>query len=302
VLPIVEFKNKALDPYLYSANNTTQAYNYLMLSDDFNVKHLPGLINLGLQTKAEDTAFNITKIVGSFDPNKLKKIKDEEPNGLTGYMLDKVVLNAARYGEKGQTNSNSIIEGNPHLSEYSESIKRDFEMYFEGAGYSTPDQAVMDSATQVLYAKSRDVETTNQKRTLYTSKFIELIDKCLVVEGITNEIPINEDDREYSFSIKNNLQVTETDKLANIQQKLALGLASKLDSIMELYGISKEEAKVKLEEIDKEKEKELKTIIEQQKLTFDGMQGNPININNNMPGAPKPEADQKPNPEAKGVE
>lgn len=51
------------------------------------------------------------------------------------------------------------------------------------SGYSPIDDSVQQTATEVLFTKSRDIETTKQKRNMMQVFISEVLRKCFVIMG-----------------------------------------------------------------------------------------------------------------------
>ncbi len=262
-VPIIEFVNQPLNNI--ALNNAGGPFaNYEEVSDDFPVKHIPLLINHLYRQIFIESTISGTKIIGDFNAQEVKKLSNKDAR--FNFIAANSLFNVKEIGGDAKTPLFDKIEpSRGYITELSEVIKKLKGQYFDGSGYSTQDDTVIDTATQTLYAKSKDVETTKLKRDYLIEKLNKLIDIILLQhEGIEVE---SEKDRNFSFAINENLNVSEMETTTLIVQQLQAGLITKAEGIAKLRGINEKEADDIVNKINQERDLELERmndLIEQQ--------------------------------------
>jgi hypothetical protein len=166
------------------------------------------------------------------------------------------MLTADAFVDVGTTSSNSKVEissGAPKLQEYSDNIKSFITLFFKGSAYSF-DNSELDGAQQtatgVMFTKSKDVETTKTKRLLFQDTMSSLIEKVLIVKGLMK----SGDEREFTVEVSENHIVNETVNIENLIKRLDSGLITHTEILTKLDGLSPQEAEQKYEAIKKEQD------------------------------------------------
>ncbi len=251
LLPLVEFVNKPLTPQLLW--NSSRSQNFEELADDWPVKELPALVNNSLRSLFKEILTNKTRIIGNFSPTAIQKLQDK--NLSIKALIDEFILAVKPVGKDGNTPPIEILSPEGSIfSSINETIEKNRELYYSGAGYSLQNDAQQDTATQTLYAKSKDVETTKFKRNLLIAKINDFLDRLLKAEGLIKEIDAQQ--REYSFTIRENLNVSELETTQLIEQQLNNGLISRLEAIAKIRGFDDPEDARDILEAIKEEEAE----------------------------------------------
>ncbi len=275
-VPIIEFINQPLKQVAMEGFIGPFA-NYEELSDDHAVKTLPQLINHLYRQIFIESTISGTKIIGDFNPQEVKKLSDKDNR--FNFITSNVLFNVKQIGGNAQTPLFDKIEPTRgYITELTDTIKKLKAQYYDGAGYSTQDDTVLDTATQTLYAKSKDVETTKLKRDYLIEKLNKLIDIILLQE---NQVEIEtEKDRNFSFSINENLNVSEVETTALVVQQLQAGLITRSEGIAKLRGINEKDADDIVNKINKERDLEAERMNE---LIGDGGEGNGTDTEQDQP-------------------
>ncbi len=274
ILPIIEFLNKPMSQQVLEINGIT---NFYELADDEPVKYIPHMVNNMLRSLFKEILTNKTRLIGNFSSASIRKLKDQ--GTAIAALLDEFMLSVKPIGKDGVADGVEVVspEGNIFGS-LMDSIQGMREKYFEAAGYSLQNDAVQDTATQTLYAKSKDVETTKFKRNALISKINDLLDRLLLAEGLIQEI--DADKREYSFIIRENLNVSETETVALVIQQIESGLMTREEGIAKIRGLDEpEEAAPILKAIQEQEQEDMDRAAKQNKL-FTEMADNNTTENN----------------------
>ncbi len=261
IVPIIEFLNKPMSQQILEINGIT---NFYILADDDTVKYIPHLVNNMLRSFFKEILTNKTRLVGNFSSASIRKLK--ESGTAISALLDEFMLSVKPIGKDGVAEGVNVVspEGNIFGS-LMESIQGMREKYFEASGYSLQNDAVQDTATQTLYAKSKDVETTKFKRNALISKINDLLDRLLLAEGLITEI--DQQKREYSFIIRENLNVSESETVALVIQQIESGLMTREEGIAKIRGLDEpEEAIPILNAIKKQEEEDMERAAKQNEL------------------------------------
>ncbi len=252
-VPIIEFLNKPINSQTIG-EGALDSSAYKKLSDDFAVANIPNLINHIYRQIERETVLNHTRVIGTFNSQEAAKLAEKSES--IKYLVDNLLINVKSMGGQGQVPPFQLVAPtNGYITELIDTIKKLKAQYYDGAGYSTQDDTVIDTATQTLYAKTKDVETTKLKRDYITEKMNQLIEIIIKLEGGT--LPETSEDRTFSFEINENLNVSEVETTALVIQQLQAGLITKAEAIAKLRGIKEKDADPIVKKIDKEQEKQM---------------------------------------------
>ncbi len=259
-VPIFEMLN---NPILGTTLNqkATGDNAYKVLADTYPVENLELLINHLYKTVSEETVLNQSKVIGYYDNQNISKLSEQ--GSRLKYLAKRLFFNVKT--PSGTGNEPSFEKLQPvggYIEELTNVIKKFKGQYYDGAGYSTQDDAQMDTATQTLYAKSKDVATTKMKRDQLTEVMLHLIDTILILAGKLKEEE-RDKKRPYSFEIRENLNISETETINNEILKLDNGLATHAEALANIRGISEQEAESISKKIKEEQEAEQQKQIDQ---------------------------------------
>ncbi len=254
-VPVFEMLNNPISGTTLTPNATGD-YAYEMLADAYPVRQMEELINHVYRTLAEETILNQSKVIGYYDNQNISKLSSESSR--LKYLTKRLFFNVKSPGGDGREPSFEKIQPvSGYIKELTETAKMLKGQYYDGAGYSTQDDAAIDTATQTLYAKSKDVATTKLKRDNLTEIMLRIID-CILIYADQWQTD-NQDNRPYSFEIRENLNISEVETVNNEIIKLDAGLETLAEAIANIRGISEQEAeaiakKIKEEQAKKEAE------------------------------------------------
>ncbi len=252
-VPIIEFLNKPINSQTIG-EGALDSSAYKKLADDFAVANIPNLINHIYRQIERETVLNHTRVVGTFNSQEAAKMAEKSSSHQ--YLSDNLLINVKSMGGQGQIPPFQLVAPtNGYITELIDTVKKLKAQYYDGAGYSTQDDTVIDTATQTLYAKTKDVETTKLKRDNITEKVNQMIEIILKLEG--SEIPETVEDRTFSFEINENLNVSEVETTTLVVQQLQSGLITKAEAIAKLRGIKEKDAEPIVKKIDQETQKQM---------------------------------------------
>ncbi len=259
-VPIFEMLN---NPILGTTLNqkATGDGAYEVLADAYPVQSLELLINHLYKTVSEETVLNQSKVIGYYDNQNISKLSEQ--GSRLKYLAKRLFFNVKT--PSGTGNEPSFEKLQPvggYIEELTNVIKKFKAQYYDGAGYSTQDDSQLDTATQTLYAKSKDVATTKMKRDQLTEVMLHIIDTVLMLAGkITREDTAEK--RPYSFEIRENLNISETETINNEILKLDNGLATHPEALANIRGISEQEAESISKKIKEEQQQEQQDQLDQ---------------------------------------
>ncbi len=259
-VPIFEMLN---NPILGTTLNqkATGDGAYEVLADAYPVQSLELLINHLYKTVSEETVLNQSKVIGYYDNQNISKLSEQ--GSRLKYLAKRLFFNVKT--PSGTGNEPSFEKLQPvggYIEELTNVIKKFKAQYYDGAGYSTQDDSQLDTATQTLYAKSKDVATTKMKRDQLTEVMLHIIDTVLMLaKKITSEDTAEK--RPYSFEIRENLNISETETINNEILKLDNGLATHPEALANIRGISEQEAESISKKIKEEQQQEQQDQLDQ---------------------------------------
>ncbi len=234
---------------------------YEVLADAYPVQSLELLINHLYKTVSEETVLNQSKVIGYYDNQNISKLSEQ--GSRLKYLAKRLFFNVKT--PSGTGNEPSFEKLQPvggYIEELTNVIKKFKAQYYDGAGYSTQDDSQLDTATQTLYAKSKDVATTKMKRDQLTEVMLHIIDTVLMLaKKITSEDTAEK--RPYSFEIRENLNISETETINNEILKLDNGLATHPEALANIRGISEQEAESISKKIKEEQQQEQQDQLDQ---------------------------------------
>lgn len=224
------------------------------------VSGLQNLINFTFSSLNHELEFNRTRVFANLSPLALSQAQLQLNNisnnnlGFSDYQRIKKwtsdFIIKSTEGVPG-TNEFNILEGKPN-EVYLKILDWTLSSAYEGAGYSYKDAESKDAtATELQLSKANDTKTTKLKRFLRTQQYKKMFKKIL---GMLDYKKIKRDD--LIFEIKENLIIDEIKKIEIANQRITMGISSRLREIQKEYGVSLEEAKEIKTQIDKENEED----------------------------------------------
>lgn len=245
-IPAVQMTNKAL------FSSSIQTYEYHQLADCFNVRDLLPAINYQIEELIMEAGMSHTRAYGNFDVNTLKEMKKQRTTPERA-ILDRIFINQGALDSKANIAiQQSNFDGETRWAVIDKLLNK---VMFE-SGYSPIDDSVQQTATEVLFTKSRDIETTKQKRNMMQVFISEVLRKCFVIMGYYTkeqyEVTKTLDDETWSFEIKENMVLNPIALSAELYQMYQNDQISYYEMIAKLRDIPVAEARTIAEEILKD--------------------------------------------------
>lgn len=270
-VPVVQMLNK--DYYV----REIAEYEYLQMADCYNVRDMLDAINTQINELVEEAQMTHTRAYGSFGVETLKKMKQTNTSANEFIMRRLFIDQGIADSNKGITIQQSNFDGPTRWEVIDKMLNR---VMYE-AGYSPIEDQTQQTATEVLYSKARDIETTKQKRNRMQLYISELIKKCMVIMGYYSKEQYQESiifgDDTWAFEIKENMILSPVALSEQLYQMYERDQISYVEMIAKLRDISVEEAETIAEEILK-KNNEIKA---EQLATMANVSGNEEGENNN---------------------
>lgn len=253
VLPIAVWLNK---PDFTSQTN----WESDKLAQNYNCRKLEKLMNQTYNQMFKEMLKNQTRIIGSFTPDEIKQIGNG--SGI-GWLLSDFIASTQSLISPNGTSGLEIIQGDPKLSSYLESIKLMWNDYLFHMGISPrEDISGAKTSAEISFISERTIETINVKKKIANNVLSNLFNKILVLENIIQ----NENENVVNVEVRENLGNNPMTNYSEVNEMISTGLMTRLEGIQRIYSISKEEAEIKKEEIDKEiEEGELANEVQQLK-------------------------------------
>jgi hypothetical protein len=118
------------------------------------------------------------------------------------------------------------------------------------------------TTAEISFISERTLETINIKKKIANNVLSNLFNKILVLENIIQY----ENENVVNVEVRENLGNNPMTNYQEVNEMIGYGLMTRLEGIQRIYSISREEAEIKKDEIDKEiEEGELLNEIQQSK-------------------------------------
>lgn len=280
-VPIVIYKNKPLEPRYFKSNIDNKGV-WETLADIYPVSDLAQGMNITQANKYKEMVVNRSRYFGVLSKQQIKEIQNGKSE--LRFFFDDYYLELEQLDVRKDSGS-TIQMGDPKLATYDASLDADFSRFFEGAGYSNVKDSEIQTATQQLYSKDRDVKTTNMKRNLMIDAITKAFNMLLLAKNLITEDEYHKADK-VTFTINSAFVPSETEKLANVQTKLTMGVIDKLGAIAEINNIDEKEAQVLLDRVKQEEEQQMERNRELMNIT------GALGFENPNPNKPKTAEDE----------
>ena len=245
-VPVVQMLNK--DFYVRNINQ----FEYLQMADCYNVRDMLEAVNDQINLLIEEAETNKTRVFGSFSPqqlNEMIKNKITPESTLTNRLF---INQGAVDGKQSVVVQQSTFDGETRWAVIDKMLNR---IMYE-SGYSPIEDQTITTATEALFQKARDIETTKQKRNRMQFYISQLLKKCFVIMGFYTKEQYEESsiygDDTWTFEIKENMilsPVAMSEQLATMYERDQI---SYVEMIAKLRDISVEEAETIAQEIMKQ--------------------------------------------------
>ncbi len=243
-VPVQVFYNKAKNGWDHSN------LAYRKLADCWNVRDLAQAINSQVEELIAETYMSHSRAFGDFPSDYIRKLKADGAD-IERALLDRLFVNTGGGDNKAPIQiQKSDFDG----VERWEVIKAMFDRLIREVGYSPANDAASEkTATETLFQKSGDVETTKAKRNIMQSSISVLIAKIMVIMGLYNKEDLSkylaDGDQDWTFEIKENMvlnAIQQSEELYNMYQRNQI---SYYEMIAKIRDIDLEEARTVGDEI-----------------------------------------------------
>lgn len=240
-------------------------YNAPSLPDGYKGHSLQILVDKTMSELYHETETNRTRIIGSLDETSYNQIMK---NGdLAEINKNDFLINVKMKNSQGNSENQLIpILADPKFDAYWSSIRSAKDEYFQLGGYSPlGDGTTEKTATENILMKTNDYQTTKKKRNQRMLELTSFIKKTLILDAklgfgqIYGDIE-NDFDNIVSIEIMENKVVDSMQEMENYKKMYDLGVISRIEMVSKIRGITKEEAKTIVKEIDAELKADMETM------------------------------------------
>ena len=255
-LPLYEVHNLGIIPVKFMQNLPKKNFFGGVIGDFYPdltpVKKMQSLLDHTFSNLWKELEYNRTRVFLDLTNQEINQLE-------SAYDIKKFIgdfLLQANMRTIGATSGKAIeiLQGNPQLQEYMSLLDWIIEETFNGAGYSyKTDSTAQKTEAEVLTLNSKDLSTTRVKRTLFQSDWNEIFKKMFILSGLDG------DDSKWTFQIKEHTIINMAETREMLEWKYRMWLINRENILVELDGISKQEAINILQEVDISREKDLKS-------------------------------------------
>lgn len=256
-LPVFVYKNKPKRVMSFGAESK---HIYEQLSFDYPVRNLAMEYNISKGFSLLAEVLTIPRMAANLSASTLQEAKKK--GGMLGVLLNQLYIKQGKTDTQGKlSNGVEILQGSLESTDRDEHLDKLEKDYAEGCGSSYQrDNANIQTATEVFYSNASEEKTANQDIKQIEDFMYKVIDAMLVAKRVVPEI--NPQDREYTFTVRGNKILADTDKVDMVIKKLQAGLVSLKEAIMEIYNCTEDEAEERVEALNKEAEEKQKAAME----------------------------------------
>ncbi len=248
-IPVI-FSQNLPKAVLYGSGNLGGAY-----PDAVSVRNIETMLDKTVDTLFHELEFNKTRGFAQLTNFELKQLqKKDNMNttiGIRKLFLKDFLIRVKKQSGTTASRSVELLVADPRFESYTTLMDWQINTYFRGCGYSTEDEGTrQETATQTSIKQSDDIETTRIKRNFRQRSYCELLRMLLIMVSGNNAIT----NSDFTFLIKEN-NIIDRDK--EIERQVILlneGLTTRERVLKELNGLSDEQTKELLREVEKEKD------------------------------------------------
>lgn len=243
-VPVQVFYNKPKNSWDRSV------MSYRKLADCWNVRDLSQAINAQVEELLAETYMSHSRAFGDFPSDYIRRLKQDGAS-IERALMDRLFINTGGGDNKAPIQiQKSDFDGVERWNV----IKAMFDRLIREVGYSPANDAAAEkTATETLFQKSGDVETTKQKRNIMQAGISFLLAKIMVIMGLydKNDLAsyLADGDQNWSFEIKENLvlnAIQQSEELFNMYQRNQISF---YEMIAKIRDVDLDEAKTIGDEI-----------------------------------------------------
>lgn len=235
--------------------------NWARHSIDADVAYLADSINYSLRQHYKEKWKGATRVFGQFDSSYAQKLVS---NGtISQTVADDYIINADM--TPNQSKPIEAVQGTYDAQKWLTGWQAEIDLYMIGCGYSPVFQQGQAGATeaQTLISKDNDQRTTKQLRRRFTEILSNLFAQLLVYKGFAKDIHNAYDI--VTIQIRENVVYNQMQLVEFLNSAKQYGLMTNLEAIMLMRDIDNEaDAEIILSEIEKDQEKAMQQMVEQQ--------------------------------------
>lgn len=256
-LPVFVYKNKPKRVMNFGADGK---HIYRQLSFDWAVKNLVGEYNLTKTFGVLAEVLTIPRMAANLSPNTIQDMKKK--GGMLNVLLNQLYLRQGKTDISGKiSNGVELIQGTVESEARDNHLEKIEKDYAEGCGSSYQrDDSSIQTATEVFYSNALEEKTANQDIKQIETFMYSVLDALLVAKKVVPEL--NPQDRDYTFTVRGNKILADTDKVDLVIKKLQAGVITLKEAIMEIYNCTEDEAAEREEALNKQAEEKQKAAME----------------------------------------
>lgn len=229
--------------------------------DWYNCKHIEKLIYELIVNLSKELKYNRTRVFGNFTDDLAN---DENVQKVIQRINQDFIINT--HSNADNPDSITVLQGNPKIKEYAEGMDKLIDIYWKMSGWARQsDSQIKQSATKDIFMRTDDIKTARQKRRNRQLELKRMLWKVIQLAKTnptdSKYVGLGVEYDDFSVVIREGQEARPFEYVNDLKMKLDMNMTSLSEAIANDQQITKEEAKIKMQEIMQER-KEFKELYE----------------------------------------